>query len=179
MVLVRHFIRDHHHVCRCTLRTLSPLISLLGTPTNHTGMSQTRLLPPPRRRHAAMANESHRTSQIDQCPTVLKAAQKRDGEKTKKNETMSRLLGCRDVGYYWTHALITAPPTIHSSSVGTWWCATRSVLFKSDSRVYYTLSSSLSVRFSCVLPRMFYPWYVNGFDRSWPKRVHRFGRWWG
>ena len=28
MVLVRHFIRGHHYVCRCTLRTLSPLIRL-------------------------------------------------------------------------------------------------------------------------------------------------------
>ena len=40
---------------------------------------------------------------------------------------------------YWTHALISAPPTMQSSSIGTWWCATRSVLFKSDRRVYYTL----------------------------------------
>jgi hypothetical protein len=35
-----------------------------------------------------------------------------------KNETIRRLLGCRDVGYYWTHALISAPPTMQSSSIG-------------------------------------------------------------
>ena len=28
------------------------------------------------------------------------------------------------------------------------------------------------VRLLCMLLLMFYRWYVNGFDRSWPKRVH-------
>ena len=47
---------------------------------------------------------------------------KERGEKHVKNgddETMSRLPGCRDVGYYWTNALITTPPTMQSSSIGT------------------------------------------------------------
>jgi hypothetical protein len=92
-------------------------------------------------------------------------------------------LGCRNVEYYWTHALISDPPTMQSSSKGVWWCATLSVLFKSDRRVYYTLTSSVVCTFL-----MFYLWYVIGFDLSWPKRVHigilysmddGFGRWWG
>jgi hypothetical protein len=94
MVLVRHFIRGHHHVCRCTLRTLSPLISLLGTPTNHTGMSQTRLLPPPRRRHAAMAKweSSHVTNwpMSDRLKSCTKERRRKDKEKWD-NEPPPRL----------------------------------------------------------------------------------------
>jgi hypothetical protein len=61
----------------------------------------------------------------------------------------------RVVGLYRTHALITAPPSMQSSSMGTWWCVTGVGFFKSERWVYNRVSCP-ALCVSCVMHLLFY-----------------------